>query len=732
MMSFGESTIASRTRVVWFAVLLFFVFSLFFLAAPAFAQGDTFGLEEVGQTVQLGDDDIRTIIAKIIRAVLGLLGIIVLGLILYGGTVIMTSGGAEDKVAQGKKIIVNAVIGLVIVLSALTITQFIINALSKATGTGLSGTDGGGGAPVFQTFSGSGSLGKIITDHYPDVGQTGVPRNAKIFVTFAEPFVPESFIENTNNTCWPKAGVTLPAGAVSVPIAQNNGADCATDAKGNAIPYYGDCLDIDGGGVTWAVECDALKTEVVEIFLSEQKDALPKPVFSAAALAVYDAKGLPYTAVFRPLDLLGNATEPELHTVRLTGAMQKQTANGATDMFEGQTYGEYLWEFETDTVADLAPPTVTSVYPKSGAVVPRNSTVRISFSEPMDPTVTQGSFDALGSFTHLLLDSAALHTTTTANPIVGEWRITNGYKTAEFFSSDPCGINSCGETVYCIPTNCAETDAACSISVTGLLRTAALLDAGGGFSALPFSGVMDAAGNALDFGSGGIADGLVHDGGNWLHKPPMPADLRTIGSVEQNPDNFWWNFSVQNTIDNTPPHIVTVIPGIDAQGVNANAPVQITFSKPMAYTSLKSAGIVEYPGGGVTGLDTLWFTHEMMDTEIGGSVLKIKHRIFGPNNLDLTYTPQVPQSVRDVNQNCFYPGFGPTTETKGESPICAVSFTKSGIVNPSQAPVNCVPVKYNAQFDTGCATTDGAISGRFADVPGCTSEIQSKSVTTIK
>lgn len=99
-----------------------------------FAQGDTFGLQEVGQTVELGGDDIRVTIARILRAALGLLGIIAIGIVLYGGFVYMTSGGAEDKIATAKKILINGGIGLVIILSAFSITQFILTKLGQATG----------------------------------------------------------------------------------------------------------------------------------------------------------------------------------------------------------------------------------------------------------------------------------------------------------------------------------------------------------------------------------------------------------------------------------------------------------------------------------------------------------------------------------------------------------------------------------------------------------------------
>jgi len=95
---------------------------------------DVFGLQPVDDNIGLASPDVRTIIAKIIRAVLGLLGIIALVIVLYGGYTYMTAGGNEEKINKAKKILINGVIGLIIILSAFAIVQFVINALSEATG----------------------------------------------------------------------------------------------------------------------------------------------------------------------------------------------------------------------------------------------------------------------------------------------------------------------------------------------------------------------------------------------------------------------------------------------------------------------------------------------------------------------------------------------------------------------------------------------------------------------
>src|SRR3989338_1845621 len=119
-----------------FAIALSVGVVLFFGLSSAAAQVSNFGLEAVDETLSLGAQDIRLTIARIIRAILGLLGIIALVIIMYGGYVYMTAGGDEQKVATAKKILLNSVIGLAIILSAFAITQFIFTKLAEATGFG--------------------------------------------------------------------------------------------------------------------------------------------------------------------------------------------------------------------------------------------------------------------------------------------------------------------------------------------------------------------------------------------------------------------------------------------------------------------------------------------------------------------------------------------------------------------------------------------------------------------
>ncbi|OGH69359.1 MAG: hypothetical protein A2754_02385 [Candidatus Magasanikbacteria bacterium RIFCSPHIGHO2_01_FULL_47_8] len=104
----------------------------FLLVGFAYAQGVG---SEIGR--QLGataggaalgpPTDPRLIIASIIRVALSLIGTVMLVLNLYGGYLWMTAGGNDEQITKAKTTIRNATIGLVIVLSAYSITIAVAN-----------------------------------------------------------------------------------------------------------------------------------------------------------------------------------------------------------------------------------------------------------------------------------------------------------------------------------------------------------------------------------------------------------------------------------------------------------------------------------------------------------------------------------------------------------------------------------------------------------------------------
>lgn len=78
--------------------------------------------------------DPRIILASIIKMMLSFVGMIFLFYTIYGGYLIMTAVGKEDRITKGRSIISHGVFGVVVMLAAYSITVFIAGiALSTQT-----------------------------------------------------------------------------------------------------------------------------------------------------------------------------------------------------------------------------------------------------------------------------------------------------------------------------------------------------------------------------------------------------------------------------------------------------------------------------------------------------------------------------------------------------------------------------------------------------------------------
>lgn len=79
-------------------------------------------------------------ILKIVKGFMGLLGIAAVVLVVYAGFLWMTAGGEEEKVKTAKKILVQATIGLAIILMSYAISSFVIGSIVGATTGEVSAT----------------------------------------------------------------------------------------------------------------------------------------------------------------------------------------------------------------------------------------------------------------------------------------------------------------------------------------------------------------------------------------------------------------------------------------------------------------------------------------------------------------------------------------------------------------------------------------------------------------
>lgn len=108
----------------------------------------TGSLKKTGQsanynTSQEGEAALASLIGAAIKVLLGVLGVVLLGLIIYGGYLWMIARGNDSEVSKAKDIIQQAVIGLVIIVTAYIVADFVMSKLTSAVGSGTTTTTTG-------------------------------------------------------------------------------------------------------------------------------------------------------------------------------------------------------------------------------------------------------------------------------------------------------------------------------------------------------------------------------------------------------------------------------------------------------------------------------------------------------------------------------------------------------------------------------------------------------------
>ncbi len=107
-----------------------------FAASAASEQANQFSAFGWGAGLD-NPEDPRIVAAFIINGALSLLSIVFLAYTVYGGYLIMTAAGDDERVVKGKSIITNGVIGLAVILAAYGITKLVVLFLQHGTQSAL-------------------------------------------------------------------------------------------------------------------------------------------------------------------------------------------------------------------------------------------------------------------------------------------------------------------------------------------------------------------------------------------------------------------------------------------------------------------------------------------------------------------------------------------------------------------------------------------------------------------
>ena len=133
-MPFLFSLITPR-NIAWMTLLAMLSLGFMFAVMPSYsvaALDVKQGLTDVQTETGLSTTPLPSLVGTIIKAFLGILGVIFLVLMVYAGGLWMTARGNEEQVTQARDIITRAVIGFVVIVLSYAITNFVVDQIAGA------------------------------------------------------------------------------------------------------------------------------------------------------------------------------------------------------------------------------------------------------------------------------------------------------------------------------------------------------------------------------------------------------------------------------------------------------------------------------------------------------------------------------------------------------------------------------------------------------------------------
>ena len=127
-----------------FSLVLIMSLPVLTLAAPELGLGQISGQTQLpswGVSQNGGTGSVVNLIIAVIKVLLAITGAIAVLFIIIGGFQIVTAGAIPDNLKKGKQTVLNAIIGLVIII----LSYVIITVVANFVGSG--GAGGGGGLP---------------------------------------------------------------------------------------------------------------------------------------------------------------------------------------------------------------------------------------------------------------------------------------------------------------------------------------------------------------------------------------------------------------------------------------------------------------------------------------------------------------------------------------------------------------------------------------------------------
>ena len=83
--------------------------------------------EKTFETGGSAESSLGAIFVKGLQVTIGLLGVVAVILIIYSGVLWMTAGGSEEQIKKSKKVIIQAIIGIIIITLTYAIIAFVLS-----------------------------------------------------------------------------------------------------------------------------------------------------------------------------------------------------------------------------------------------------------------------------------------------------------------------------------------------------------------------------------------------------------------------------------------------------------------------------------------------------------------------------------------------------------------------------------------------------------------------------
>jgi methionine-rich copper-binding protein CopC len=472
--------------------------------------------------------------------------------------------------------------------------------------------------------------------------QTGVSGGATVTATFSEPMDPQTINTSTillnvtnggaavqgtvSYNATTRIATFTPAGGLINTVATQYSGTITTGAKdlaGNALQNQKEwkftTADQVGPTVTStnpvAGATGVPRNTTVQITFSEALD--PNTVnatnitMRATASGTAVPGGVTYnpgtrTATFTPTSPLSLNTG---YTVTVSSAVKDAAGNTMPESFS----------FAFGTVADTTPPTVTSVVPATGTSgVALNTTVKVTFSEPMDgATITTSTFTLRNTATSALITATVAYdgttnsaTLTPSAPLASNTgytvTVTTGAKDAagnalaSSFTSTftTLLVDSTPPTIVAVlPTSGAtniRTDSAVSLTFSEAIDQSTITATTVSLKNTNTSAVVVAT-LTYDVGTNKVT---LRPNGPLSNSTSYTLTITTgIKDLAGNAlaSNFTSSFTTAAVTDNTAPTVVSRTPSNGTTNVATNTNITITFSEAMDLATINSTNITIKP-----------------------------------------------------------------------------------------------------------------------------------------